>query len=155
MARPKCTAVDFAAAVRDSFSIAGVLRRLSLRGAGGNYATVKRLVKKWQLDVSHWTGQGHRKGSNVPVARPRPLDVVLIRNLPVNSHSLRRSQDAAGGELGYHCPTARVMELVDIRDLSNLSPSGETPEVTLVKVGESPGVTSEPMPSQASERRKV
>ena len=90
MARTKCTAVDFAAAVRDSFSIAGVLRRLSLRGAGGNYATVKRLVREWNLDVSHWTGQGHRRGSTAPVVRPRPLDLVLIRDLPVNSHSLRR-----------------------------------------------------------------
>ena len=54
---------QFINAVKTSYSIAQVLRKLKLRPAGGNYLTVKRFIQKWNLNTSHWTGQGHRKGS--------------------------------------------------------------------------------------------
>ena len=48
---------------------------------------------------------------------------------------------------------ARVVKSVDTRDLNNLSPPGETPEVKPVKVGERPGclgirANAEPSPSR-------
>ena len=81
---------ELAAAVRSSRSIAGTLRCLGLRAAGANYGTLKRLVRANGLDVSHWTGQGHRKGSAVPIVPARPLSQVLTRNRPVNTNQLRR-----------------------------------------------------------------
>lgn len=89
MSKPKYDAEIVATAVRECHSIASVLRRLNLRAAGANYPTIKRLIKELGLDVSHWTGQGHRRGVRVPVVLPRPLDVVLRRDVPVNSHKLR------------------------------------------------------------------
>jgi 5-methylcytosine-specific restriction endonuclease McrA len=90
MSDMKCKADEIVAAVRDCYSIASVLRRLNLRVAGSNYATLKRLIRDWSLDVSHWTGQGHRKGSSIPVVPPRPLEAVLRRDCIVNSNALRR-----------------------------------------------------------------
>jgi hypothetical protein len=76
-------------AVAQSRSIAGVLRTLGLRVAGGNYETVKRAVVELRLDTSHWTGQGHRKGSTTPVISPRPLEQVLVRDSFHSTNDLR------------------------------------------------------------------
>lgn len=77
------------AAVESSRSIAGVLRTLGLRTVGGNYNTIHRAVAELQLDTSHWTGQGHRKGSNFPVFAPRPLRKILINGSYFRSSALR------------------------------------------------------------------
>lgn len=53
---------DFTSAISQSRSIAGVLYKLNLRPTGGNYKTVKSLVRKLNLDVSHFSGQGWRIG---------------------------------------------------------------------------------------------
>lgn len=44
-------------AVKTSKSIAEVLRKLELRAAGGNFATIQRKIVELQLDTSHFTGQ--------------------------------------------------------------------------------------------------
>ena len=49
---------DIRVAVKDSKSIAGVLRHLGLRPVGGNYKTIHHLIKEYELDTSHFTGQG-------------------------------------------------------------------------------------------------
>lgn len=42
-------------------SIAELLRRLNLRVVGGNYANIKRILQRLNVDTSHWTGQGWNK----------------------------------------------------------------------------------------------
>lgn len=42
-------------------SIAGLLKKLGLRVAGGNYSNMKRKLQKLNVDTSHWTGQGWSK----------------------------------------------------------------------------------------------
>ena len=42
-------------------SLAGLLRALGLKPAGGNYANMKRKLQKLQIDTNHWTGQGWSK----------------------------------------------------------------------------------------------
>ena len=56
------TLEQFTEAVKASYSKAGVLKQLNLDVSGGNYKTVDNLVKKFKLDTSHWTGQGHLRG---------------------------------------------------------------------------------------------
>jgi hypothetical protein len=76
-------------AVAASHSIAGVLRYRGLRVAGANYHTVKRAVAELKLDTSHWTGQGHRKGSTVPVKAARPLHLILRKGTWCTSSRLK------------------------------------------------------------------
>lgn len=49
-------------AVMDNHSVAGVLRSLSLKPVGGNYRTIKNIIAKNAIDISHFTGQGWNVG---------------------------------------------------------------------------------------------
>jgi 5-methylcytosine-specific restriction endonuclease McrA len=42
-------------------SIAGLLKALNKRVAGGNYDNMKRKLQKLNIDTSHWTGQAWSK----------------------------------------------------------------------------------------------
>ena len=52
---------DLKKAVKESKSIAEVLKKLDLIVAGGNYGTIKRKIAKYNIDISHFTGQGWNK----------------------------------------------------------------------------------------------
>ena len=52
-------------AVKSSKSIAGTLKTLGLKAAGGNYAHLKSNLQKFNLDTSHWKGQGWSKGDQL------------------------------------------------------------------------------------------
>lgn len=49
-------------AVKDSFSIMGVMRKLDIPLAGGNHSHIKKLIKKFNINISHFTGRGWSKG---------------------------------------------------------------------------------------------
>jgi len=46
---------------KEVYSIAELLRKLNLKEAGGNYANIKRLIQKLNINTSHWTGQAWNK----------------------------------------------------------------------------------------------
>lgn len=46
-------------------SIAGLLKKLGLKEAGGNYGNMKRNLQRLQIDTSHWTGQAWNKGEQL------------------------------------------------------------------------------------------
>jgi len=46
-------------------SIAGLLKKLNLKTAGGNYANIKRNLQRINVDTSHWTGQSWNKGEQL------------------------------------------------------------------------------------------
>jgi hypothetical protein len=46
-------------------SIAGLLRKLDLVVAGGNYANIKRILQRLNVDTTHWTGQGWNHGQRL------------------------------------------------------------------------------------------
>lgn len=51
--------------VAESKSIAGVLRKLELKPAGGNYKTIHYLINIYDLSTSHFTGPLWSKGLNL------------------------------------------------------------------------------------------
>lgn len=51
--------------VKQSFSLAEVLRNLGLVMAGGNYNQIKIRIAKYNLDTSHFTGKSWNKGKSV------------------------------------------------------------------------------------------
>lgn len=66
-------------AVKSGCSIRGVLRQLSLDGAGTNYRTIKRHIHRLGLDISQWMGQGHLKGKSATWSI-KPLDSILVEH---------------------------------------------------------------------------
>jgi len=58
----KWTESQLVYAVKNSTSLAQVLQKLNLRGAGGTHAHIKKIIQEMQLDTSHFTGQLWSKG---------------------------------------------------------------------------------------------
>ena len=77
-------------AVASCKSIAEVLRMLDLRVGGGNYLRIKWLVGTLRLDISHWKGSGHRKGTKNPITAPRRLCKVLVFGSYYSTRELKR-----------------------------------------------------------------
>ncbi len=77
-------------AVKESYSYRQALKDLNLKQAGGNYAQIKKYIKEYSLDVSHFTGRGWNKGMRFPNAKPRiPLGKILINGSDFQSHTLK------------------------------------------------------------------
>ena len=76
-------------AVAQAKSVAGTLRLLGLRAIGGNYKTVHRAISELELDTSHWTGKGHRKGTRIPMVPAQPLSVLLVAQSHYKTSKLR------------------------------------------------------------------
>lgn len=45
--------------------MAQLLKGLGLKSAGGNYANMKSILQKLDVDTSHWTGQAWNKGERL------------------------------------------------------------------------------------------
>lgn len=82
MAKRKWTNEQFIEAVKNNFSIAGVLRDMGLALYGSNYLTVKRYCKEFNLDTNHWTGQAHLRGKTHSYEHKNkiPIEKILVEN---------------------------------------------------------------------------
>ncbi|MEU6232045.1 HNH endonuclease signature motif containing protein [Kitasatospora sp. NPDC047058] len=72
-------------AVSASYSVAGVVRYLGLRPAGGTQTHIGRRIKEFGIDTSHFTGQAHNRGKRVPSKFP-PEQLLVQR--PSNAKRL-------------------------------------------------------------------
>ena len=83
---------DLRDAVRESVSIAGLLRRLGYQPSGGMHRFIKAHIRRLELDTSHFTGQSWAKGRRLSTGfRARPLDEILVANSTYSSSGgLRR-----------------------------------------------------------------
>jgi hypothetical protein len=71
--------------VKQSKCMAHLLSLVNVIPAGGNYATMNRRLKKWDIDISHWgkgikERQGYLKGKTHDWAIKTPTDEILIKN---------------------------------------------------------------------------
>ena len=77
-------------AVRKSFSIRQVLMKLRLREAGGNYDQIKKYIKEYKLDISHFKGRGWNLGMR-GIGKPRiSLESVLVKDSSFQSFKLKK-----------------------------------------------------------------
>jgi hypothetical protein len=75
-------------AVKKSLSFAGVLRELGLKQAGGTQCHLKRVVIKYGIDYSHFTGSCHNRGKASPKRIPWE-EVLVISRVDRREHSFR------------------------------------------------------------------
>ena len=76
--------------VRNSYSIAEVLRKLGLSPVGGSYKTIHKYIELYNIDISHFTGQRWNKGAkNEDECAVVKLNEILKENISFKSSSLK------------------------------------------------------------------
>lgn len=84
-----CKTEDFILAVKNSNSIRQVLIALGYKRPSGNYAIIRKHIKKMNLDISHFKGQGWSKGLSYKSPRIRPIDIYLTNKFYISSSRLK------------------------------------------------------------------
>lgn len=82
--KPSYTEDALVKAVRESKSVADVIRYLGFDVSGGRYYAIHKLVKKLKLDTSHWVGQGHLRGKSHSWTKKKPLSEFLKDGIKCN-----------------------------------------------------------------------
>ena len=77
------------AAVAASMSYAEALRRLGLRAAGGNHATLKRYVALWDISVEHFDPHSTQRRGGRHAMKARPLSEILVERSTYNRTQLK------------------------------------------------------------------
>lgn len=88
MSKYSYTEEELRQAISTSLSIRQVLEKLGIIAAGGNYRTIHNLIEKYELDISHFTGQGWNKGRISPET-PKPIEDYLSNRIFIQSHRLK------------------------------------------------------------------
>jgi hypothetical protein len=85
-------------AIAASFSITEALRRLGMRGAGGNGAVLRRWAEQWGIDMGHFDPHARRREANRTAGRRRriPLEEILVDGSTYSRHDLKRRLFEAG-----------------------------------------------------------
>jgi len=83
------TVEDIKIAVKESISIAEVLKKLKLKAAGGNYLTFQNWVKKYNIDTSHFLGRGYLKNKTHKY-KFRKLEDILVYGRCEPSNRLKK-----------------------------------------------------------------
>jgi hypothetical protein len=119
MTKYRYTDEELATAVAESVSIAGVMRALGVRPAGGSHFNISRRIKRAGLDTSHFLGRASNKGQrfeklqagqilirrdpNLPRTKPRLLRRALIEiGTPSECSNCRASEIWMGKALVLH-----------------------------------------------------
>lgn len=84
----KYTKEELVLAVANSFSLRETLRKLGIAPAGGNYQSLKKAIDYFEIDNSHFTGQGHLKGKTHQF-NTRPIQEVLKNGKYENTFKLK------------------------------------------------------------------
>lgn len=72
--------------VNESLSLRQILLKLGMVDAGGNYSTLHKKLKEYDIDVSHLVGQGWNSGVRfIPFGTKYILNDILVENSTYNS----------------------------------------------------------------------
>jgi Zn finger protein HypA/HybF involved in hydrogenase expression len=66
--------------IKESFSIAEVLKKMDMSISTGNYRSFHRNIKKFNIDTGHFLGQAHLKGKANNIKTTQSLDKILVKN---------------------------------------------------------------------------
>lgn len=83
----KYTEEQLRQAVKTNASYRKVLEELNVAPYGGNYDTLRKAIKFFNLDTSHFTGQAWSGGKTI--GPKRPVNDYLSNNHSITSHKLR------------------------------------------------------------------
>jgi hypothetical protein len=84
------------AAVAASRCYSEALRRLGLRAAGGNHATIKKYVRLWGISTAHFDPHASARANLARFSQARPLDEVLVEHSSYSRRVLKERLFAEG-----------------------------------------------------------
>jgi hypothetical protein len=97
-------------AVKNAASMRQVLQKLDVAPYGGNYDVLRKAIRHFNLDTSHFTGQAWNKGKILP---PRQsIEKYLSNALPLQSHKLR-NRLLREGIFEHRCANCRNTRWLD------------------------------------------
>jgi len=100
--------------VKDSLSIADVCRKLNIRPIGGNYKTLKIYFRKYNIDISHFTGQGWNVGKKYrKFGKVKELKTILIKNSTYSSSNRLKKRLINDGYLENKCSKCGLIKWND------------------------------------------
>ncbi len=112
----KYTESELVLAVKKSFSIAGVCRCLNIRPIGGNYKTLKALIKNLNIDITHFTGAAWNVGENYKhFGKKYNLNEILIENSPYKSTTKLKIRLIKEGVKEEKCENCKLSEWMGIK----------------------------------------
>lgn len=85
MKKNERTEQDYRDAASKSFSIAGMCRELGLGAFGANYRRIHKAIEKYNINISHFTGQGWNVGLKFKPYKKYSLEEILIENSTYDS----------------------------------------------------------------------
>lgn len=86
----KRTEAEFIKAAQASLSIAGMCKYFGLRPCGGNYKIMHKAIQEFNLNISHFTGQGWNTGLKFKPFEAKPIENILVINSNYQSYKLKR-----------------------------------------------------------------
>lgn len=108
MRKRKYTDEQFINAVRNNTSIKKVLEELKLIPTGGSYKLFYIRAKKFNLDLSHFTGQAHLKGKSHNWTAKKSLNEILVENSTYCSSNHLRKRLIKEGVFDYKCSSCQL-----------------------------------------------
>ena len=87
--RKKISQEEYESAIKSSMSIAEVCRVLGIKANGGNYKTIKNAINRYNIDTSHFTGQGWNVGLKFIPKQATPIEEILTENSTYQSYKLK------------------------------------------------------------------
>jgi hypothetical protein len=90
----KYTERQLADAVKSSTSLAQTLSKLNVAPYGGNYEVLRKAVRHFSIDTSHFTGQAWNRGKTF--GAKQPLKRYLDNDLQIQSYKLKNRLLADG-----------------------------------------------------------
>lgn len=80
---------EYENAIKNSHSIAGVCRYLGIKPVGGNYRIIHNAIKMYNIDTSHFTGQGWNVGLKFKPQKTTDLKDILVENSNYQTYKLK------------------------------------------------------------------
>ena len=97
--------------VKNSLSKADVLRKMDLRPVGSNYKSLDIRLKKWKINIEHFTGQGWNTGEKFRTIRPEiPLNEILVENSTYTNNTSLKNKLIKHGLIKYSCKECGIKE---------------------------------------------
>jgi predicted RNA-binding Zn-ribbon protein involved in translation (DUF1610 family) len=103
MNKCKYTKELLAELVQGSISVCDVMRKLGLKLAGGNHSYIKRLIKKFELDTSHFKGYATHCGQESNNNKKHWTKVLVLREGDRRQESKRLRRALLESGRSYTC----------------------------------------------------